>query len=179
MKRGPFEVTDSKIVYKNPWIEVREDKVVRPNGKEGLFGIVTGGIGSSVLALNNENEIYLVKEFHYAQNDSTYELPSGAIDKGESPLESATRELKEETGLTAKTWTDLGVEEPLTVVLHAPNYMFLAEELTVGEASDEEIDLIKLEKVPFKKAIEMVEKGEITHSASVIAILKVARMKGF
>ena len=60
-----------------------------------------------------------------------------------------------------------------------PNYMFLAEDLEVGEAEDEEIDLIKLEKVPFEQALKMVESGEITHAASVVTILKIARLKGF
>ncbi|MDP2671303.1 MAG: NUDIX hydrolase [bacterium] len=178
MKRGPFEVTTTKIVYKNPWIEVREDKIIRPNGKEGLFGVVTGGSGSSIVALTEENEVYLIKEFHYALGDSSYELPSGGIDKGETALNAAKRELQEETGIIAKRWTTLGIVNPLTVLLNAPNHMFLAEGLDEGEPTDEETDLIKIEKFPFEKVLEMVDRGEITHSASVTAILKVARLKG-
>ena len=179
MKHGPFEVKSSKIVYKNPWIEVREDRVIRPNGKEGLFGIVSGASGASIVALTKNKEVFLVKEFHYATNTNNYELPSGAIDENETPLETAKRELKEETGLTADKWTDLGFINPLTVVLNSPNYMFLAEELSEGEAEDEEKDLIQLEKIPFKDALAMVEEGEITHGASVAAILRTARLKGF
>ncbi len=177
MKRGPFEVTSKKRVYKNRWIEVHEDKVVRPNGTKGVFGIVEGNSGSTVAALNNENEIYLAKEYHYAQDATTYELPSGAIDDGETPIDAAKRELKKETGLTAKKWTDLGVINPLTVVLRAPNHMFLAEDLEKGEAEDSEKALIQLEKVLFEKVLTMVSKGEITHTASVVAILKVAKSK--
>ena len=179
MKRGPFEVKKTKGIYKNDWIEVREDEVIRPNGNKGVFGIVEGASGASVVALTKENEVYLTKEYRYAQDATTYELPSGAMDKGETPLEAAKRELKEETGLTAKKWTDLGVIEPLTVVLKSPNYIFLAEDLEEGEAEDEERDLIELERVPFEKALEMVSKGEITHAASVVAILKIAKLKNF
>jgi len=178
MKRGPFEVTGSKQIYKNPWIEVREDQVIRPSGEKGAFGIVETLPGSAILVLTKDNEVYLVKEFHYAQGLETYELPGGASDPGEDPLETAKRELKEETGIVAKKWTDLGFVNPLTVVLKSPNYMFLAEELEMHEVEDPEADLIKLEKVPLKKALQLVLEGEITHSASVAAILKVARMKG-
>jgi len=178
MKRGPFEVLKSKEIYKNPWIKVREDKVIRPGGEEGLFGIVEGASGSSVVALTKDDKVYLVKEYHYAQNETTYEVPSGGIDKDETPLESAKRELKEETGLTANKWTDLGYINPLTVVLKAPNYLFLAEELEEGEILDKEKDLIEVTKISFKEALNMVLNGEITHSASVVAIPKTARLKG-
>jgi len=179
MKRGPFEVKNSKIVYKNPWIEVREDKVIRPNGQEGIFGTVEAPVGTTIVALTKNHQVYLVKEYHYAQDSTTYELPSGGVDEKESVLEASKRELREETGLTAKKWTNLGVIDSFTVIFRAPNHMFLAEELEEGEAQDPEKDLIKLEKKPFNKVLEMVETGEITHAASVAAILKVARLKGF
>ncbi|MEX0616285.1 MAG: NUDIX hydrolase [Candidatus Woykebacteria bacterium] len=177
MKRGPFKIKSSKLIYKNDWIEVREDEIIRPNGKEGVFGIVEGASGSSIVALTKDNEVYLTEEYRYAQDKITYELPSGAIDKGETPLDSAKRELKEETGLTANKWADLGYINPLTVILKSLNYMFLAEQLREGEAEDEESDLIELKKVSLIKCLEMIEKGQITHAASVVAILKVAKLK--
>lgn len=177
--RGPFKIISSKQIYKNKWINLREDRVIRPGGDKGVFGIVEGASGSSVLALTSNNQVVLAKEYHYAQDATTYELISGAIDKGETPLDAAKRELKEESGLTAKNWTDLGVVNPLTVVLKSLNYMFLAEDLEQGKAEGEEKDLIKVKKFPFKKVLEMVNNGEITHAASVVAILKVESLKGF
>jgi 8-oxo-dGTP pyrophosphatase MutT (NUDIX family) len=179
MKRGPFQVKGSKIVYKNPWIEVREDKVIRPSGEKGIFGTVQAPIGSTICALTKASHVYLVREYHYAQDSSAFELPSGGVDEKETPLKAAKRELKEETGLTARKWTYLGVINPFTVIFRAPNNLFLAEDLTEGEAEDEEKDLIRIEKLPFKKVLELVEKGEITHAASVAAILKTARLKRF
>ncbi len=178
-KRGPFKVTSSKEVYKNNWIRVREDLVIRPSGERGIFGVVKAFIGVTTLALTDDNYVYLVKEYHYAQDETNLELPSGGVDFGETPHEAAKRELEEETGVTAKKWTKLGYIEPLTVVLNAPNYLFLAENLKEGEPSDKEKDLIEVVKLPFKKVLDMVLKGEITHSASVSTILKVARLKGF
>jgi 8-oxo-dGTP pyrophosphatase MutT (NUDIX family) len=178
MKRGPFEVTDSKTVYKNPWIEVKEDKVVWPNGKKGLFGTIDYTSGVSILSLTPNNEIYLNQEFHYAVGNDQLELPSGGVDSGETPLEAAQRELKEEIGVTAKSWTELGHIDPLTTILSCPNYLFLAENVLEGEATGEEKEMIKLIKLPFREVLQKVDIGEITHAATVVAILKVANLKG-
>ncbi|OGY24863.1 MAG: hypothetical protein A2Y57_01000 [Candidatus Woykebacteria bacterium RBG_13_40_7b] len=178
MKHGPFEVLNSKEIYKNPWIKVQEDQVIWPDDKKGIFGVVEAKEGATILALTPDDQVYLVKEFHYAQNEYAYEAPSGGIDRGETPLKAAKRELKEETGLTAKKWTYLGFINPMTVFLRSPNHMFLAEELEEGEAAEEEKDLIELKKFPFKKVVKMIDDGEITHSATVVAVLKVAKLKG-
>lgn len=62
MKKGPYRVLSSKIAYKNPWIKIREDKVMRPDGKKGVFGVIDYGSGVSIVALSKKREIYLVRE---------------------------------------------------------------------------------------------------------------------
>src|SRR6266568_3431323 len=104
MKKGPFTVLNSKTVYKNDWIEVIEDEVIDAKGKPGLFGVIHYKSGVSVVALNAEREIYLIKEYNYALDNYNYKLPSGGIDAGETPLDGAKRELEEETGLIANNW---------------------------------------------------------------------------
>lgn len=99
---NPFNLLDSKEVYKNLWIQVREDKVIRPGGKEGIFGIVTMVPGSTVLPLTSDGYVYLTKEYKYAISSQSTEVISGAIDKDENPLQAAQRELKEEAGLIAE-----------------------------------------------------------------------------
>lgn len=177
MKKGPFEVTESKQVYKNPWIELTQDKVIRPNGKEGMFGVVNAGEGVNVLALDKNNQVYLIYEYHYAIEKYEYILPSGGIDKNETPLEAAKRELKEEAGLEAKKWTYLGSFNPLTMIVSATNHSFLAEDLTAGKQTDEEQELLKVKRFPFAELFPMIERGEMSHSGTVIAVLKTARIK--
>lgn len=170
--KGPYEILSSKKVYSNPWIKVREDRVIYPSGKEGIFGVIEMKIGSTVLAMNDKNEVYLVKEYKYAIKRDSIELMSGGLDDEESPLDAAKRELKEETGLEADKWVNLGVVDPFTTVIKSPNYMFLAFGVREGEQHTEERENIQVVKVPFQRAVEMVVNSEITHSASCVCILK-------
>lgn len=175
--KNPFTLIDSKEIYKNPWIQVREDNVIRPGGKEGIFGIVTMVAGSTVLPLTSDGYVYLTKEYKYAIGSESTELISGAIDKDETALEAAQRELQEETGLIAEKWTDLAVVDPFTTVVQSPNHIFLAENLITDKTNLDEGEVINLEKVPFKEALRMVMDGEITHGATCVVILKTALLR--
>lgn len=167
--RGPFKVKSSKKVYKNPWIEVKEDKVIRPDGTDGIFGIIDYGKGVTIVALNHKKELFLVKEFFYALNRFGIHLPSGGVDTGETSLQAAKRELREETGVVAKTWKSLGYVDPLTQILSCPHELFLATDIQELEKEEEEIENIKM---PFSEAYQMVLDSKITHAPSCIAILK-------
>lgn len=169
MKKGPYKVLSSKIVYKNPWIRIIEDKVVKPGGEEGVFGVIDYGKGVTIAAINRKKEIYLVKEYYYAIEDYALQLPSGAIDKKEASLSAAKRELLEETGLTSTKWVELGMIHPLTMILRSPAYLFLALNAEESERREAGIEILK---VPFEKAYDMVLKNQIVHSGSVVAILK-------
>jgi 8-oxo-dGTP pyrophosphatase MutT (NUDIX family) len=171
-KKGPYEVISSRSAYRNPWISVREDKVIRPGGKEGYFGVIEMKAGSSVLALTEKNEVYLVKEYKYGIERDSTEVMSGALEADETPLEAAKRELKEELGLEATEWVDLGVVDPFTTVVHSPNYMFLAMGVKEGDNSPDEGEVLEVLRVPFLKAVDMAMHSEITHSASCVLILK-------
>ena len=171
---NPFKLLSSKEVYRNPWIRVREDAVIRPGGKEGVFGIITMIPGSTVLPMTDDGYVYLTKEYKYAIRAESTEVISGAIGEKETPLEAAKRELQEEAGLVAGKWTDLSVVNPFTTIVESPNYIFLAEELSETRKSLDEGEVIGLEKVLFDDALEMVMNGKITHGATCVVILKVA-----
>lgn len=170
--KGPFQVLASRKVYESPWIRLREDRVIRPGGTESYFGVIEMKAGASVLALTDEHEAYLVKEYKYGIGRDSIELMSGALESGESPLDAAKRELKEEIGLEAEQWINLGVVDPFTTVVHSPNYMFLACGVRQGEMCRDEGEVLEISKVPFSQAVEMVLRSEITHAASCVLILK-------
>lgn len=166
--RGPYKVLSSKTVYKNPWIEVREDNVAR-DGRKSAFGVINYKPGISVVALDEDKNIYLVKEFYYAINSYGIQVPSGGIEKGQSSLDGAKAELLEETGLAAKKWISLGFVHPLTLILNSPVDLFLAFELSKVREPEQGIELVKK---PIKEAYQMVLDSKINHAQSCVAILK-------
>ena len=172
IKKGLWEIVHSKIVYKNPWIQVREDSVIRPDNKEGIFGVVEMKSGVSVLPLDDVGNVYLTKEFHYAVERETIEVISGGIDENEDLLTAAMRELQEETGIQANEWIDLGSIDPFTTVVKSPNHLYLARGLSFSEANPEGTESIKVIKVSLAEAITWVMESKITHGASVAVILK-------
>ncbi len=169
---GPWTINESIPKYKNPWIDVREDQVIRPDGKPGIFGVVTMKGGVSVLPLDENGFVYLTQEFHYAVGEETIEVVSGGIDEGETPLQAAKRELVEELGIEATEWTDLGLVNPFTAVVYSPANLFLAQNLSFSKSNQEGTETIKLVKVKLEEAVHMVMESKITHGPSCVLILK-------
>lgn len=171
-QQNPFKLVSSKSVYKNRWISVREDNVVRPGGQNGIFGVIEMVAGSSILPIDVDNNVLLVKEFKYAVNRETIEVISGGIDKDETPLDAAKRELREEVGVDAADWTDLGSVDPFTTIVSSPNHIFLAQGLSHFDAKPDEGEVLERITMPYEQALKMVMDGEITHAASCVLILK-------
>ncbi len=171
---GPWKIKNSSEKYKNPWIRVREDQVIRPDGKDGIFGVVEMLAGVCVLPLDDEGYVYLAKEFRYAIGEDSTEVVSGAIDEGENSLEAAKRELKEELGIKADEWINLGMINPFTNVIKSPSTMYLAKCLQFSAATPTDIEKIDTVKVKLEDAVRMVMQSEITNGVSCTLILKAA-----
>lgn len=176
--RNPWTTTSSRVVYDNPWITVREDGVVRPDGAEGIYGVVTTSVATGVVALTDDDEVVLVGQWRYPLQRYSWEIVEGGTDEGEEPIEAAGRELREEAGLLA------GHIEPLGGPVHLSN-CFSAEEARlyvarglheVGAAPDGNEELTR-RVVDFDDALAMVDDGTITDAMSVVALLRCARRR--
>jgi ADP-ribose pyrophosphatase len=178
VKKGPWIVTGTKIVYKNPWISVREDSVIRPDKKPGIFGVVDMIPGVTILPIDEKGNVYLTKEYHYGVGRITIEAISGGIKKQETRLNAAKRELEEETGLKAKKWTYLGIIDPFTTAVVCPNYIYLAQDLFQQKARPDGTEKIEIIKVPLEKTVRWLLEGKITHAGSVISILRAEKLIG-
>lgn len=170
--QNPWKTVSTREVYKNAWIRVREDKVIRPDGKPGIYGVVEfpGAVG--IVALNAKNEIVLVGQWRYTLNKYSWEIPTGGIDKKESPLHAAKRELNEETGVFAKRWKSLGTMDTSNGATDEVAHLFLATDLTNGNSEPEEVEDLQLQWIPLQRAVKMVMNDDITESLSIAAIFR-------
>jgi hypothetical protein len=169
---NPFKIISTKKIYENPWISVREDGVIRPDGSSGIFGVVTANNWSHVVAIDSENQIILNREFCFGMNDFTFKIPWGWISKNESPLDAAKKELREEAWTIAETWIGLGSIYPLTTIMENIQYIFLAKNIKATHSEHENGEIIENIKIPFSQALEWVMEGKIVDASSVAGILK-------
>ena len=179
-KKNPWTTLSGEVKYDNPWITVTEFQVINPSGGRGIYGKVhfkNKAIG--IIAVDNELNTWLVGQYRYTLDAWQWEIPEGGGPLNEEPLKSAQRELREETGLVAKSWSEIIHLHTSNSVTDEEGHIFLAEDLEQRSSDLEatEADL-KVWKLPLKEALNMALDGKITDSMSVMGILKVARMKG-
>lgn len=167
-----WKKVSSKIVYRSPFFNIREDKVIKPNGRQGIYHVVDRSGAVAIVALDSQNRIYLLREEKYIPG-MIWTIPAGNIEREDGDLLStAQRELKEETGLTARKWTNLG--EFLMAPGHSnvKGYVFLAQNLREGKQNLDSTERIEVVKIPFQKAIKMIKEGEIIDAWAIIPIFK-------
>jgi ADP-ribose pyrophosphatase len=170
--RGPWKVVQSREIYRDPWIRVQVDDVIRPDGDAGIHSILHVKPGVCVLAMDTDRNVFLTEEFHYAVGRVTVEAVSGGIEPGEEPLTTARRELREELGIVAAAWTEMGVVDPLTANVVSPTRLYLAEELTFVATEHEGTERIRSVRVALDEAIRMLSDGQITHGPTCVLLLK-------
>jgi 8-oxo-dGTP pyrophosphatase MutT (NUDIX family) len=126
-----WQTIKRRRIYQNPWITVREDIVLRPDGSVGRYGIVEANDAASIVAIQ-DNGLCLVQQYRPSWGKRVWELPCGGIHKGESGLRAAKRELLEESGITAKKWKRLGLIESNDPVVNR-FHLFLAQDLSFAD----------------------------------------------
>ena len=172
LTRGPWTVNQTSLRFKNELIEVREDQIERTGVYDGTFTVVRLKRGVSVLAIDEDESVYLTREYRYAIEQESVEAVSGAIDGIETEEEAARRELKEELGIVANEWVSMGVVHPLTSQLHAPAHLFIARGLHFENAQPEVSEMIEMVKMPMADVVQLVMASKITHAPSCVLILK-------
>jgi 8-oxo-dGTP pyrophosphatase MutT (NUDIX family) len=177
--KNTWKKLSTTITYSNPWIEVQHHQVLNPSGGEGIYGQVNfKNIAVGVVPVDVDGNTYLVGQFRFPLEEYSWEIPEGGCPIGEDVLEAAKRELLEETGLLAQNWTVISRIHTSNSVCNEVGFIFLAENLTQGDAEPEETEDLKIKKLTLKAAVELVMNNQITDSISIAGLLKVARLKG-
>lgn len=171
-----WPTASSSTVYENPWIRVTEDRVTRPDGSDGIYGVVeVRNEAVFVVAMTDADEVLLVTLDRHTVG-TTIEVPAGGTD-GEDALLAAQRELLEETGHVASAWRRIGTMNALNGICRAPEAVYLATGLSAatdaaGHQAEEGIS--QLRAVPWPDVMRMVADGEITDGETVAALLYAA-----
>ncbi len=174
-EHGPWTIQESTRRYENEFIEVIEDQVLQPDGRPGSYATVRMKPGVSILPVDTDGTVTLIRQFRYALGRESLEAVSGAVDGDEPPLEAAQREAREEAGVEAEEWTDLGTMDLDTSIVHCPAQLFLARGLSFTQTNREGTEEMRTVRVLLAEAVRRVMEGEITHGPSCVLILKAAR----
>lgn len=170
---NPWKKISGKEIYDNPWITVEEHQVINPSGNEGIYGKVhfkNKALG--IVPLDEELNTWLVGQYRYTLDEYTWEIPMGGGLVGIDVLESAQRELKEETGLIAATWQNILRIHTSNSVTDEEGFVFVAKDLTQGETAFDDTEDLKIRKLKLSEAVRLVMNNEITDSLSIAGLLK-------
>jgi 8-oxo-dGTP pyrophosphatase MutT (NUDIX family) len=169
--------TAERLVYENPWIVVREHDAVAPTGRPALYGVVSfKHYAIAVLPLHEDGTVTLVGQSRFALPGFSWELPEGGGPLDVDPLESARRELREETGLVAADWRPVGRFQLSNSVTDERAFGFLALELAPGPADPDETEQLSVVRVPYREALDAVIAGDIEDVLTVAMLLRAYHM---
>ncbi|MEZ5893410.1 MAG: NUDIX hydrolase [Parvularculaceae bacterium] len=169
---GPWRVLSERSIFDNPWIELVHHDVTHPDGSPGQYGVVKfRNIAIGVLPIDENGMVPLVGQHRFPLDRYSWELPEGGGKLGVLPLDSAKRELAEETGLAAEYWSELCAFDVSNSVTDERAICFLAWGLTQGAATPEPSEALTVKQVSFKDLLEMVMSGAITDSLTIVMTL--------
>jgi 8-oxo-dGTP pyrophosphatase MutT (NUDIX family) len=176
---NPWQTHSSDTVYENSWLAIRHETVTTPAGTPGIYGVVSfKNKAVGVVPVDAEGNTYLVGQYRYPLNEYCWEIPEGGCPLGTDPLDSARRELKEETGLDAQQWTLLARIHTSNSATDEEGFIYMAEDLTQGANNPEETERLAVRKLPLTEAVQMVMNSQITDAISMTALLMVAKLRG-
>ncbi len=172
MEKLTEKTLNSKTIFNGKILHVILDEVELPDGNKASREVVQHQGGVCVAALDENNNLFFVRQFRYPYKEITLELPAGKLEKGETVLENGKRELKEETGCEGYSFMTLGAMYPSTGYTNEIIHLFACRVKSVGEQQPDEDEFLNVEKIPLNKAVEMVLNNQLPDAKTQITILK-------
>ncbi|MDX9751181.1 MAG: NUDIX hydrolase [Flavobacteriales bacterium] len=176
-KNGPWTTLSKEERYATPWIAVAHHEVIDPAGRPGIYGVVHfRNIAVGIVPLDAHGHTWIVGQHRYPIGRYSWEIPEGGAPRDAPPLESARRELKEETGITAGRWTEILRMDLSNSASDEEAIVYVAQDLAFGEAEPESTEDLTVRKLPFDELHDMVLRGEVRDGITIAAVLKVRLM---
>src|ERR1700677_908889 len=174
--RGPVMLkpttTASELKFEGRVIDVSSERLRYANGREYDIDFVRHPGAAAVVAVDAQDRLCVVRQYRHGIADFLWEIPAGKLDRGEAPELCAVRELAEETGVTARRWSSLGLYIPAPGIFTEVIHLFLAQELEVGTASPDADEELEIEWLPFRGAVERVARGDWNDGKTAMALLR-------
>ena len=164
-------------IYSGKILRLYNDEVICSDGHTSKREYVDHHGGASILAVDDEENIYLVEQYRYAYRKTLKEIPAGKLQDNEDPIECARRELSEEIGATCSELSLLSLIYPTPGYTNEPLYVYLAKGLKIGKNHLDKGEILNVIKMTFEEALKQVESGEIKDGKTVVAILRYALMR--
>ncbi|MDB6086212.1 MAG: hydrolase [Gammaproteobacteria bacterium] len=158
--------------YRGRVIEVSSEVLRYSNGREHELDFVRHPGAAAVVALDEAQRVCVVRQYRHGITDFMWEIPAGKLDSGEAPAVCAVRELAEETGVSARSWTSLGVYVPAPGIFTEVIHLYLARNLEIGPAAPDVDEELELEWLPLNEAIGRVQRGEWNDGKTAMALLR-------
>jgi 8-oxo-dGTP pyrophosphatase MutT (NUDIX family) len=175
---NPWRTLDIREVFDNPWIRVTAEDVIKPNGAPAVYGKVGfKQIACGIIPIADNGDTWLVGQYRYTLDQYSWEIPMGGVPRHEDTLAGAQRELKEETGLTAKHWERILDCHVSNSVTDEAGCVFIAQELTEGEPEPDDSEDLQIRRLPLRDAVAMAMSGEITCLLSMAGLIKLAAIR--
>jgi ADP-ribose pyrophosphatase len=177
LARASWQTRGSRPVYENPWIRIREDTALMPDGRTTLYGVVECRPAVGVLPFLDDDTVVLVGQYRYVARGFYWEIPTGAARPGETEEAAARRELAEEAGYEAQRLSKVHVFHTSKSVVDETAHIYLADGLRPVPREPDPTEFIDVQSFSFADALRMVETSEIKDSMTVVAILLAARRR--
>ena len=166
-----MDTAAKKLIYKSKLFTVEQEEILLPSGKKKKYDFVERLPTVIVFPITPSYELYLISEYRTLHKKRVIEAVAGHVNDGESPLQTAKRELKEEIGLSGAKWEKLAQIEAAGSVIKSSMSLFVVKDLEIGKPNPEEGEDIIILKMPIEEALGKVMAGEINISSAVIGIL--------
>lgn len=163
---------DKQLIHQGNLITLYKEPVELPNGGRTHFDIVRHPGGSVIGAINDKDEICLLKQWRHAVGQTIWELPAGCLEPNEPPLETAKRELEEEAGVIASEWQDLGHIVSTPGFSDEVLYLYSARGITAGTQKFDDAEIIDTHWIELEKAFAMAKSGEITDAKTLALLMR-------